>query len=118
MILENAFTNSIGNAMGKLGRLYRGLKWEVKEFVSQAPFKMIFSSSLLRRVFKVRRTSLRSIDMMCSLTEDGALYRLRWLGFVNVCVDYDGSFFGFCLNRGRSVSEVKKHFYRAISSSY
>lgn len=34
MILQNTFTNSIGNAMDKLGRLYRGLKWEVKEFVS------------------------------------------------------------------------------------
>ncbi len=115
---NEVFEKSRVGMMVKLGCKYKGWKSRICDFVSQAPFKFIFASPLLRRVFKVRRTSLFHFDLMYTCSTDAFLYRLRWLGFVNVCLDLDGSLYRFSLNRGRTVSEVKAHFRWAIQPSY
>lgn len=119
MILQNTiFANGIGNTMKRLGGECRAFRHRAEDFVSQAPFRLIFSSPLLRKFFRVRETCLSHRDMMYSLTTDGRMYRLRWLGFVNACVDYDGALYDFSLNRGRTPSEVKAHFRWVILPSY
>lgn len=104
--------------MKRLGGECRAFRHRAEDFVSQAPFRLIFSSPVLRKFFRVRETCLSHKDMMYSLTTDGRMYRLRWLGFVNACVDYDGALYDFSLNRGRTASEVKVHFRWAILPSY
>ena len=115
---NEVFEKSRVGMMVKLGCKYKGWKSRICDFVSQAPFKFIFASPLLRRVFKVRRTSLYHFDFLESCAVDAFLYRLRWLGFVNVCLDLDDSLYNFSLNRGRTVSEVRAHFRWAILPSY
>lgn len=117
-VYEMLSEKSRDGIMTKLGGKYRVWKWRVCDFVSQAPFMIIFSSPLLRRIFKVHRTSLYHFDFLESCAVDAFLYRLRWLGFVNVCLDLDDSLYNFSLNQGRTVSEVKAHFRWAIQPSY
>lgn len=50
--------------MEKLGGKYRVAKGQAGEYIARAPFKMIFSSPVLRRVFNVRPTSLYSFHRL------------------------------------------------------
>ncbi|WP_278550397.1 hypothetical protein [Cloacibacillus evryensis] len=119
MILENSIsTNRFSSVMEKLGGKYRVAKGQASEYIAQAPFKMIFSSPVLRRVFNVRPTSLYSFTDFDACYVDSRVYRLRFLGFVNACEDYDGTLYGFSLNKGKTVSEIKAHFHWATLPSY
>lgn len=85
-----------------------------------AVLRRIFASPRLRRFFNVREVPVswglithfsdEDDDSYYTPLDGDRLFRLRWIGFVNVVVDNNGNMRYGAVNRGRTACEVRDYW--------
>lgn len=93
----------------------------IRDCIEWAVLRRIFDSPVLRRFFKVRQVPVswgliryfvdaNGDNSYYTPLDEDRLFRLRWIGFVNVVVDNNGNMRYGAVNRGRTACEVRDYW--------
>lgn len=93
----------------------------IKGSLEWAVLRRIFVSPVLRRFFKVREVPVswgliryfvdaNGDNSYYTPLDEDRLFRLRWIGFVNVVTDHKGNMRHGVVNRGCTASEVRDYW--------
>ena len=93
----------------------------IRGYLEWAVLRRIFVSPVLRRFFKVREVPVswgliryfvdaNGDNSYYTPLDEDRLFRLRWIGFVNVVTDHKGNMRHGAVNRGRTASEVRDYW--------